>query len=84
VRHLLVALVDLYRKLISPVLPPMCRFEPSCSQYARKALLTHGACKGTALAAWRVLRCNPLTTKGGTYDPVPPKRKRTTEAADGA
>ncbi len=83
-RHLLVALVDLYRKLISPVLPPMCRFEPSCSQYAREALLTHGACKGTALAVWRVLRCNPLTTKGGTYDPVPPKRKRTTEAADGA
>ncbi|MHC4492986.1 MAG: membrane protein insertion efficiency factor YidD, partial [Planctomycetota bacterium] len=40
-RHLLVALVDLYRKLISPILPPMCRFEPSCSQYARDALLTH-------------------------------------------
>ncbi|MHC4973124.1 MAG: membrane protein insertion efficiency factor YidD [Planctomycetota bacterium] len=69
-RHVLVALVDLYRKLLSPVLPPMCRFEPSCSRYARDALLTHGAFKGTALAAWRVLRCNPLT-KGGTYDPVP-------------
>jgi putative membrane protein insertion efficiency factor len=82
VRHLLVALVDLYRKLISPILPPMCRFEPSCSQYARDALLTHGACKGTALAVWRVLRCNPLT-KGGTYDPVPPKRKQST-AAGGA
>jgi len=76
VRHLLVALVDLYRKLISPILPPMCRFEPSCSQYAREALLTHGACKGFALALWRVLRCNPLT-KGGTYDPVPPRRRPT-------
>lgn len=70
-RHVLVALVDLYRQLISPLLPPMCRFEPSCSQYAREALLTHGALKGTALAVWRVLRCNPLS-KGGRYDPVPP------------
>ena len=74
-RHLLVLLVDLYRKLISPLLPPMCRFEPSCSRYAREALLTHGALKGTALAVWRVLRCNPLS-KGGTYDPVPRKPTR--------
>lgn len=68
--RLLVALVDLYRKRISPLLGPHCRFEPSCSAYAREALLRHGALKGTLLAVWRVLRCNPLTP-GGRYDPVP-------------
>ncbi|MHC4547182.1 MAG: membrane protein insertion efficiency factor YidD [Planctomycetota bacterium] len=73
-RRLLVGLVDLYRKLISPLLPPLCRFEPSCSQYAREALQRHGALKGALLAAWRVLRCNPLT-KGGQYDPVPPPKR---------
>jgi putative membrane protein insertion efficiency factor len=70
VTRLLVALVDLYRRRISPMLGPRCRFEPSCSAYAREALLRHGALKGTALAVWRVLRCNPLTP-GGRYDPVP-------------
>ena len=68
--RLLVALVDLYRRFVSPSLPPMCRFEPSCSAYAREALQTHGAWKGTLLAMWRVLRCNPLTP-GGQLDPVP-------------
>ena len=68
--RLLVALVDLYRRWISPMLGPRCRFEPSCSAYAREALLRHGALKGTLLAIWRVLRCNPLTP-GGRYDPVP-------------
>ena len=72
-KHLLVGLVDLYRLLVSPLLPPLCRFEPSCSHYAREALLRHGAVKGTALAIWRVLRCNPLT-KGGQFDPVPPAK----------
>ena len=73
-KHLLVGLVDLYRLLISPLLPPLCRFEPSCSQYARAALLRHGAVKGTVLSIWRVLRCNPFT-KGGQFDPVPPRRR---------
>ena len=71
-RRVFAALVRGYQLVISPLLPPMCRFEPSCSQYAREALLTHGALKGTALAVWRVLRCNPLS-KGGQYDPVPPR-----------
>lgn len=70
-RRLLVVLVDGYRRLISPLLPPLCRFQPSCSAYAREALLRHGAIKGTLLAAWRILRCNPLG-KGG-FDPVPAK-----------
>ena len=64
--------MDLYRRRISPGLPPRCRFEPSCSAYARKALLTHGALKGLLLGAWRILRCNPLTP-GGRIDPVPPR-----------
>jgi hypothetical protein len=68
---LLVKLVDGYRRFISPALPPMCRFDPSCSAYAREALLRHGALKGSLLAIWRVLRCNPFG-RGG-YDPVPDK-----------
>ncbi len=72
--RLLVRLVDFYRARVSPLLPPLCRFEPSCSSYAREALLRHGAAKGTILAIWRVLRCNPLC-KGGV-DPVPPSRRR--------
>lgn len=69
--RILLALVDLYRRCLSPLLPPLCRYEPSCSAYAREALLTHGALKGALLAAWRVLRCNPLG-RGGA-DPVPPR-----------
>ena len=69
--RLLVRLVDLYRTCISPLLPPLCRFEPSCSAYAKEALLRHGCLKGTLLAIWRVLRCNPFC-KGGV-DPVPPR-----------
>ncbi len=76
----LVRLVDFYRARISRLLPPLCRFEPSCSAYAREALLRHGAAKGTLLALWRVLRCNPLC-KGGP-DPVPPSRRRSAASAD--
>lgn len=68
--RLLVRLVDFYRACVSPLLPPLCRFEPSCSSYAREALLRHGSLKGTLLALWRVLRCNPIG-RGG-LDPVPP------------
>lgn len=68
--RLLVGLVDLYRTRVSPLLPALCRFEPSCSAYARDALMSHGSAKGTLLAIWRLLRCNPLC-RGG-LDPVPP------------
>jgi putative membrane protein insertion efficiency factor len=71
VTRLLVRLVDFYRARVSPLLPRLCRFEPSCSAYAREALLRHGAAKGTILAVWRVLRCNPLCRAG--FDPVPPR-----------
>lgn len=58
-----------YRLLLSPVLGPCCRFQPTCSAYACEALATHGVLWGSLLAIWRLLRCNPLC-KGGD-DPVP-------------
>ncbi len=61
--------VRVYQFTVSPLLGPNCRFEPSCSCYAIDALKTHGAARGSLLAARRVLRCNPWTQGG--YDPVP-------------
>lgn len=58
-----------YKRWVSPALPAACRYVPSCSEYAMEAVERHGAARGSALAAWRVLRCHPLA-KGG-YDPVP-------------
>ena len=58
-----------YRLVFSPVLPPACRFMPSCSEYALEAVTQHGAIRGTGLAVWRVLRCHPWG--GWGYDPVP-------------
>lgn len=71
---LLTAVIKFYRKAISPFKLPSCRFMPTCSQYALEAIKVHGAFKGSALALWRILRCNPFC-KGG-YDPVPPKKIR--------
>ena len=77
--------IKAYRKLISPLLPNACRFTPTCSQYALEALDKHGAIKGSILAIWRVLRCNPFC-RGG-YDPVPDRftlkrQNATLESAD--
>ena len=68
-QRLAVALIRVYQWVISPLLGPRCRFTPTCSEYAMEALQKHGAWKGSLLAIWRVLRCNPFC-KGG-YDPVP-------------
>ena len=65
-------LIRLYKYLISPVLPPSCRFYPSCSTYAVEALSTHGFFRGVVLSVYRILRCNPWNAGG--YDPVPVKR----------
>ncbi len=72
-----VALIGVYRKVLSPILHALfgpetfCRFQPTCSMYALTALQRHGFMKGTLLAIWRVLRCNPFVAGGA--DPVPPK-----------
>ena len=72
-KYLLIKLVEVYRKYISPLKAhASCRFIPTCSEYAIEALKVHGAIKGTALTFWRILRCNPLC-KGGD-DPVPPRK----------
>ncbi|WP_037294580.1 membrane protein insertion efficiency factor YidD [Saccharomonospora azurea] len=63
--------IRFYRKAISPYLPPMCRFYPSCSTYAAQALTRFGAARGTYLAVRRLLRCGPWTPPG--RDPVPEK-----------
>ena len=66
---LLMVLVRGYQIAISPLLPPTCRFHPSCSQYALEALREHGALRGLGLTLWRLLRCHPFHPGG--YDPVP-------------
>ncbi|HET8723692.1 MAG TPA: membrane protein insertion efficiency factor YidD [Anaeromyxobacteraceae bacterium] len=65
----LVGLVRVYQRLVSPLLPPSCRFYPSCSAYAVGALERHGALKGSWLAARRLARCHPFHPGG--VDPVP-------------
>ncbi len=61
---LLVKMLELYKRWISPLLPPACRFSPTCSEYARLALLRHGAVRGSAKALWRLARCQPLALGG--------------------
>ena len=66
--------IRFYRRYLSPRKSPCCRFTPTCSAYALEALSEWGALRGTALAVWRILRCNPFG-RGG-YDPVPPNKRR--------
>jgi putative membrane protein insertion efficiency factor len=69
-RWLLLGLIRLYQKFVSPGLPAnTCRFYPTCSHYGYQAIYKYGAIKGGWMAIWRILRCNPFTQGG--YDPVP-------------
>jgi len=68
--HVLSLPIHAYRLVVSPLLGPSCRFEPSCSSYALQALEQHGPARGLWLSFRRVLRCHPLGAAG--YDPVPP------------
>lgn len=68
-KAVLIGIVRGYQIWIGPLLPPSCRYYPSCSAYAVEALEKHGAVRGSWLAARRILRCHPLH-KGG-FDPVP-------------
>ena len=67
----LLVLIRAYQLVLSPVLPPSCRFEPSCSRYAQEAVRTHGALRGGWLTVRRIVRCRP--GGGSGYDPVPPR-----------
>jgi hypothetical protein len=71
-RWALIAAILLYRATLSGWLGGQCRFYPSCSHYAEEAIRTHGAIRGTGLAAWRIARCGPFTPGG--VDHVPPRR----------
>ncbi len=73
-RSILAAALRGYKRVVSPLLPPACRFVPSCSEYAAEAVELHGAVRGTALAIARLCRCHPFC-RGG-FDPVPPPRPR--------
>lgn len=66
---MLAGLIRGYQLVISPFLPPACRFHPTCSEYARQAFIRHGSAKGLLLAVKRVLRCHPWNPGG--VDPVP-------------
>jgi putative membrane protein insertion efficiency factor len=68
-QRLLALLIRGYQRLLSPLLPPSCRFHPSCSQYALEAIHRHGALKGSWLAVRRLARCHPFNAGG--FDPVP-------------
>ncbi|MCH4238668.1 MAG: membrane protein insertion efficiency factor YidD [Oscillospiraceae bacterium] len=73
-KRLLLGLIRVYQKYISPLHRPCCRYIPTCSNYAVEAIERFGALKGGLLAVWRILRCNPFCTGG--YDPVPQKKIR--------
>lgn len=81
-KHICIALIKAYRKYVSPLKPPCCRFTPTCSAYALEAFSKRGFFVGFFLTVWRILRCNPFS-RGG-YDPVPKKKKRTKNAGNTA
>ncbi|MBC7899243.1 MAG: membrane protein insertion efficiency factor YidD [Saprospiraceae bacterium] len=67
-KFLVLDLLGIYKALVSPFLPPACRFEPTCSEYAKEAVEKYGAARGTWMGLKRILRCQPFC-KGG-HDPV--------------
>ena len=81
VARLLIALLGVYRRWISPMFLPHCRFHPSCSAYAVEALQVHGVLRGTGLATVRLLKCAPWHPGG--LDPVPPRRDPSCASPDG-
>jgi uncharacterized protein len=76
VRHGILAVIlaplRLYQRFVSPALPRRCKYEPTCSAYAEQAIRELGVVRGTIVAGWRLLRCNPLSHGG--YDPLSARR----------
>ncbi len=68
-KNILIAMIRFYQKFLSPLKHTRCPYTPTCSQFGLEAIQKYGAFKGSLLACWRILRCNPFS-KGG-YDPVP-------------
>jgi uncharacterized protein len=71
-RAVALGVLRVYQRTISPALPRRCKYHPTCSEYAVQAIRGYGLLRGSALAAWRLLRCNPLSHGG--YDPVSAQR----------
>jgi uncharacterized protein len=71
-RTLAIAPIRAYQRLVSPLLPPRCKYEPSCSHYAAQAVQEYGILRGLIVAGWRLLRCNPWSHGG--FDPVHEQR----------
>ncbi|EZX20238.1 membrane protein insertion efficiency factor YidD [Mammaliicoccus sciuri] len=71
-KKVFIKLIRLYQRYISPLTPPTCRFQPTCSNYAVEAISEYGVIKGTWLGTKRILKCHPFHPGG--YDPVPPKK----------
>ena len=67
-RSIVLAPIRVYQRLVSPALPRRCKYEPTCSAYAAQAIRELGIVRGTVLASWRLMRCNPFSDGG--YDPV--------------
>ncbi len=79
-RLLALAPIAVYQRVISPAIPRRCRYEPTCSRYAVEAIQQYGILRGSVLAAWRLLRCNPFSSGG--YDPVHAQRVFATASRD--
>lgn len=69
VQRAIIAAINLYRRRLSPLFPPRCKYYPTCSTYALSAINIHGAFKGSLLSMWRLIRCNPLSDGGVDYPP---------------
>ena len=69
IQYIVVGLIRIYQWILSPILGPTCRFEPTCSEYASEAIVAHGLMRGAWLGVRRIGRCHPLGKSG--YDPVP-------------
>lgn len=74
ITKILLELIKLYQTLISPLTPSTCRFQPTCSHYAKEAIVVHGARRGSILALKRLFKCHPWGKSG--FDPVPPKNNK--------
>jgi uncharacterized protein len=68
-RGVLLFALSLYKRVLSPLFLPACRYVPTCSEYAAEAIEKHGAIRGSLMAVWRLLRCHPFAKRG--FDPVP-------------